>query len=120
MAEEFAMNKNDNEEFDNVIKMNEENSSEEAIAEEISESENTGLEITQQPSTVFRRALLGGYKTVDVDKYIHPSLILERSKVKVPTAFQSEQFLLDLEHQERMKELEDARRWQKEHNQKVR
>ena len=59
-------------------------------------------------------------KRVDVDKYIHPSLILERSKVKVPTAFQSEQFLLDLEHQERMKELEDARRWQKEHNQKVR
>ena len=59
-------------------------------------------------------------KRVDVDKYIHPSLILERSKVKVPTAFKSEQFLLDLEHQERMKELEDARRWQKEHNQKVR
>jgi cell division septum initiation protein DivIVA len=82
MAEEFAMNKNDNEEFDNVIKMNEENSSEEAIAEEISETENTGLEITQQPSTVFRRALLGGYKTVDVDKYI------EKSKKLLQTALE--------------------------------
>ncbi len=82
MAEEFAMNKNDNEEFDNVIKMNEENSSEEAVAEETTETENTDLEITQQPSAVFRRALLGGYKTVDVDKYI------EQSKELLQTALE--------------------------------
>lgn len=83
MAEEFAMNKNDNEEFDNVIKMNEEDSSEEVIAEEsMEESDSTDLEITQQPSAVFRRALLGGYKTVDVDKYI------EQTKELLQTALE--------------------------------
>ena len=70
MAEEIAINKEE-EEFDNVIKMNEEESTEETASDDITdESESTELEVTQQPSAVFRRALLGGYKTVDVDKYI--------------------------------------------------
>ena len=71
MAEEYAMDKSDNEEYENVIKLNEDDTSEEVVAEETTgETESTELEVTQQPNAVFRRALLGGYKTVDVDKYI--------------------------------------------------
>ncbi|HIA46684.1 MAG TPA: hypothetical protein EYN96_01610 [Candidatus Hydrogenedentes bacterium] len=46
---------------------------------EIEESQSTQLEVTQQPNSVFRRALLGGYKTKDVDQYI------ERSKEALDT-----------------------------------
>jgi cell division septum initiation protein DivIVA len=84
MAEEFAMNKNDNEKYDNVIKMNENDLSEGVVAEEeiIDESDSMEIEVTQQPNAVFRRALLGGYKTVDVDKYI------EQSKELLQSAFE--------------------------------
>lgn len=46
---------------------------------EIDGAKSTGLEVTQQPNSVFRRALLGGYKTKDVDQYI------ERSKEALDT-----------------------------------
>lgn len=64
----------------------------EEMAEEVSEieeSHSTGLEVTQQPNSVFRRALLGGYKTKDVDQYIERSkealdtLIEENKELKV-------------------------------------
>ena len=52
-------------------------------------TEQTGLEVTQQPNSVFRRALLGGYKTKDVDQYVERSkdamdtLIEENKDLKV-------------------------------------
>lgn len=68
------MNDRDNESYDNVVDLHEETDNEESVKEtldEVADSEaSTGLEVTQQPSAVFRRALLGGYKTVDVDTYI--------------------------------------------------
>ncbi len=33
----------------------------------------TDVEVTQTPSSLFRRALLGGYKTPDVDQYVEKS-----------------------------------------------
>jgi len=61
--------------------MNDTNDFEEMADEvaDIEESHSTGLEVTQQPNSVFRRALLGGYKTKDVDQYI------ERSKEVLDT-----------------------------------
>ena len=57
--------------------------------EEVEESTGTGLEVTQQPNSVFRRALLGGYKTKDVDQYVERSkdamdtIIEENKELKV-------------------------------------
>ena len=71
MAEDFAMNNQDDNEYDNIVKLNEEEeTASDASDETTEESETMDLEITQQPNAVFRRALLGGYKTVDVDNYI--------------------------------------------------
>ncbi|MFP6583730.1 MAG: DivIVA domain-containing protein [Candidatus Hydrogenedentota bacterium] len=65
----------------------------EDLAEGISgmeqDEQGNELEVTQQPNSVFRRALLGGYKTVDVDQYIERSkdvldtLIEENKALKV-------------------------------------
>jgi cell division septum initiation protein DivIVA len=57
--------------------------------EESQMSEQTDLEVMQQPNSVFRRALLGGYKTKDVDQYVERSteamdtLIEENKELKV-------------------------------------
>jgi cell division septum initiation protein DivIVA len=58
--------------------------------EEIAEAAtSTQLEVAQQPNSVFRRALLGGYKTKDVDQYVERSseamdtLIAENKDLKV-------------------------------------
>ena len=65
MSEELAMNNFENDEYNDIA----EDSTTEA--EEVTEqSGETDLEVTAQPNAVFRRALLGGYKTVDVDNYI--------------------------------------------------
>ena len=83
MAEEYAMDKSDNEDFENVIKLNEDETSEDTFADETTaEAESTELEVTQQPNAVFRRALLGGYKTVDVDKYIEQTKELLQSAME--------------------------------------
>ena len=50
-----------------------------AEIEESQTTEKTDLEVAQQPNSVFRRALLGGYKTKDVDQYV------ERSKEALDT-----------------------------------
>jgi hypothetical protein len=54
----------------------------------------------------------------NIEKYGHPVILKQRATI-VPNALKSEQFLLDLEHRERMKELEDARRWHKAHQQQT-
>ena len=83
MAEEYAMDKSDNEDFENVFKLNEDETSEETVADETTdEAESTELEVTQQPNAVFRRALLGGYKTADVDKYIEQTKELLQSAME--------------------------------------
>ena len=69
MSEEFALNELENEEFDNVVELHEGESTEEIVEG----TETTEIELSQQPNAVFRRALLGGYKTVDVDKYTEKS-----------------------------------------------
>lgn len=49
----------------------------------------SALELTQKPNSIFRRALLGGYKTQDVDHYVEraadvlESLIAENRDYKV-------------------------------------
>ena len=56
---------------------------------EINEAASNQLEVAQQPNSVFRRALLGGYKTQDVDQYVERSkealdtLIEENKELKV-------------------------------------
>lgn len=63
----------------------------EDLAEGISTMETevgeNDLEVTQQPNSVFRRALLGGYKTQDVDQYI------ERSKEVLDTLIEENKAL---------------------------
>jgi cell division septum initiation protein DivIVA len=50
---------------------------------------DSALELTQKPNSIFRRALLGGYKTQDVDHYVEraadvlESLIAENRDYKV-------------------------------------
>ena len=53
-------------------------------------------------------------KRVDLQRYGHPSVLLRRNR-KPPGARASEAFLRELEAKERAKELEAARRWQREH-----
>lgn len=43
--------------------------SEQAIEQPVNLSE-TALELTQAPNSIFRRALIGGYKSQDVDHYV--------------------------------------------------
>lgn len=56
---------------------------------EINDAASNELEVAQQPNSVFRRALLGGYKPQDVDQYVERSkealdtLIEENKELKV-------------------------------------
>lgn len=62
--------------------------SEQALEHPASLSE-TAIELTQAPSSIFRRALFGGYKTQDVDHYVEraadvlESLIEENKEARV-------------------------------------
>ena len=73
--------------------------SEEAAIDNPKALNETALELTQKPNSIFRRALLGGYKAQDVDHYVEraadvlESLIGENRDYKV-----------------RLDELEDAER----------
>ncbi len=62
--------------------------SEQAIDQPVNLAE-TALELTQAPNSIFRRALIGGYKTQDVDHYVEraadvlEALIEENKEIKL-------------------------------------